>query len=123
MLLVGLIVPIPTYLLHKRFPRAGFEHVFTPVVVAELGFLSVGINSSWMTSLAVAVFSQWYLRKYRGQSPRHADCMSEKLTTCTAKWFRKYNFLLSAALDGGTQVISAVKVIKMWAFADSLLRL
>jgi hypothetical protein len=50
---------------------------------AELGFLSVGINSSVFTSFALAIFSQYYLRKYR------------------ATWFRKYNFLLSAALDGG----------------------
>ncbi|KAH9889084.1 OPT oligopeptide transporter [Cubamyces lactineus] len=87
MLIAGLGVPIPFWLLHRKWPRAGFNYVFTPVVVAELGFLSVGINSSWMTSLAIAVFSQWYLRKYR---PR---------------WFRKYNFLLSAALDGGTQIM------------------
>ncbi|CDO68155.1 hypothetical protein BN946_scf184938.g7 [Trametes cinnabarina] len=87
MLIAGLGVPIPFWLAHRRWPKAGFNHVFTPVVVAELGYLSVGINSSWMTSLAVAIFSQWYLRKYR---PR---------------WFRKYNFLLSAALDGGTQIM------------------
>ncbi|KZT69481.1 OPT superfamily oligopeptide transporter [Daedalea quercina L-15889] len=87
MLIAGLGVPIPFWIAHRLWPRAGFNYVFTPVVVAELGFLSVGINSSWMTSLAVAVFSQWYLRKYR---PR---------------WFRKYNFLLSAALDGGTQIM------------------
>ena len=35
----------------------------------------------------LAVFSQYYLRRYR---PR---------------WFRKYNFLMSAALDGGTQIM------------------
>ncbi|TFY51641.1 hypothetical protein EVJ58_g10458 [Rhodofomes roseus] len=87
MLIAGLAVPIPFFIAHRLWPRAGFNYVFTPVVVAELGYLSVGINSSWMTSLAVAVFSQWYLRKYR---PR---------------WFRKYNFLLSAALDGGTQIM------------------
>ncbi|KAI0691079.1 OPT oligopeptide transporter [Cerioporus squamosus] len=87
MLLAGLAVPIPFYLAHRFWPKAGFNMVFTPVLVAELGYLSVGINSSWMTSLAVAIFSQWYLRKYR---PR---------------WFRKYNFLLSAALDGGTQIM------------------
>ena len=87
MLLAGLAVPIPFYIAHRLWPKAGFNYVFTPVVVAELGYLSVGINSSWMTSLAVAVFSQWYLRTRR---PR---------------WFRKYNFLLSAALDGGTQIM------------------
>ena len=49
--------------------------------------MSVGINSSVFTSFVLAVFSQYYLRKYR------------------ATWFRKYNFLLSAALDGGTQIM------------------
>ena len=87
MIIAGLVVPFPTYFAHRRWPRLGFNYIFTPVVVAELGYLSVGINSSWMTSLALAIFSQWYLRKRR---PR---------------WFRKYNFLLSAALDGGTQIM------------------
>ena len=58
-----------------------------PHLAAELGFLSVGINSSVFTSFVLAVFSQYYLRRYR------------------ATWFRKYNFLLSAALDGGTQIM------------------
>ncbi|KAE9392770.1 OPT superfamily oligopeptide transporter [Gymnopus androsaceus JB14] len=39
------------------------------------------------TTFLMAIFSQFYLRKYR------------------PGWFRKYNFLLSAALDGGTQVM------------------
>ncbi|KAF7351814.1 OPT oligopeptide transporter [Mycena venus] len=87
MLLVGLLFPIPFWLLHKRYPKVGFNLVFTPVLTAELGFLAVGINSSVFTSFLLAVFSQYYLRKYR------------------ATWFRKYNFLLSAALDGGTSVM------------------
>ncbi|RDB30180.1 Oligopeptide transporter 3 [Hypsizygus marmoreus] len=87
MLLAGLGFPIPFWLLHKKYPKFGFNYVFTPVLVAELGFLSVGINSSVFTSFCLAVFSQYYLRKYR------------------ATWFRKYNFLMSAALDGGTSVM------------------
>ncbi|KAI0824845.1 hypothetical protein BC628DRAFT_1277980, partial [Trametes gibbosa] len=88
MLIAGLAVPIPFYIAHRLWPKVRFDYVFTPVVVAELGFLSVGIDSSWMTSLALAVFSQWYLR--------------------TRRPFRKYNFLLSAAPDGGTQIIVLV---------------
>lgn len=87
MLIAGLGFPIPFYLAHKRWPKFGFNFVFTPILVAELGFLSVGINSSVFTSFLLAVFSQYYLRRYR------------------ATWFRKYNFLLSAALDGGTQIM------------------
>ncbi|KAJ7606213.1 OPT oligopeptide transporter [Roridomyces roridus] len=87
MLLVGLLIPFPTWYLHKRFPKFGFQNVFTPVLTAELGYLSVGINSSVFTSFLLAIFSQYYLRKYR------------------ATWFRKYNFLMSAALDGGTAIM------------------
>ncbi|KAF8801509.1 hypothetical protein BYT27DRAFT_7114855, partial [Phlegmacium glaucopus] len=48
-----------------------------------------GINSSLFTSFLLAIYSQYYLRKYH------------------ATWFRKYNsvFLLSAALDGGTSIM------------------
>ena len=80
MLLVGLGFPIPFWLLHKKYPRFGFNYVFTPILVgelpclccplhwlkcklAELGFLSVGINSSVFTSFLLAIFSQYYLRK------------------------------------------------------------
>ncbi|KAF5368291.1 hypothetical protein D9757_010530 [Collybiopsis confluens] len=87
MLLVGLLVPIPLWLLHKKWPKFGFNFVFTPILVAELGLLSVGINSSVFSTLLVSLFSQYYLRKYH------------------ATWFRKYNFLLSAALDGGTMIM------------------
>ncbi|KAI0797406.1 OPT oligopeptide transporter [Irpex lacteus] len=87
MLIAGLGFPIIPWYLHQRYPKFGWNKIFTPVLVAELGILSVGINSSLFTSFLLALFSQWYLRKYR------------------ATWFRKYNFLLSAALDGGTQIM------------------
>jgi len=80
MLLVGLGFPVPFWLLHKKYPSFGFNYVFTPILVgelpclccplhwlkcklAELGFLSVGINSSVFTSFLLAIFSQYYLRK------------------------------------------------------------
>ncbi|TFK24179.1 peptide transporter MTD1 [Coprinopsis marcescibilis] len=86
-ILIGLAVPIPFWLIHRRWPKANADKAVTPVLCWTLGYLSVGINSSVFTTFSLAVFSQYYLRKHR---PR---------------WFRKYNFLLSAALDGGTQVM------------------
>ena len=80
-----------------------------------IGFLGVGINSAVFMTFALAVFSQYYLRRYR---PR---------------WFRKYNFLLSAALDGGTQVMvfvftfavggasGTVRTMPFWALVSSRL--
>ncbi|KAF8147837.1 peptide transporter MTD1 [Crassisporium funariophilum] len=86
-ILIGLAVPIPFWIVHRFYPRLGANHVVTPILCWTLGYLSVGINSSVFTTFCLAVFSQYYLRKYR------------------PGWFRKYNFLLSAALDGGTQVM------------------
>ncbi|KAJ6631858.1 peptide transporter MTD1 [Mycena sp. CBHHK59/15] len=86
-ILIGLLVPVPFWILHRYFPKLGANHVMTPILCWTLGYLSVGINTSVFTTFLLAVFSQYYLRRYR---PR---------------WFRKYNFLLSAALDGGTQVM------------------
>ncbi|EJD06348.1 peptide transporter MTD1 [Fomitiporia mediterranea MF3/22] len=86
-ILIGLAVPVPLWLVHQKFPNLGANRVVTPVLCWTLGYLSVGINTSVFTTFLLALFSQYYLRKYR---PR---------------WFRKYNFLLSAALDGGTQVM------------------
>jgi len=84
--LLGLVALIPFWLIHKRFPKLGADKVVTPILCWTLGYLSVGINSSVFTSFLLAVISQYYLRRYR------------------PVWFRKYN-LLSAALDGGTQVM------------------
>jgi len=86
-ILIGLVIPLPFWILHRYFPKLGANHVFTPIICWCLGYLSVGINTSVFSTFLLAVFSQFYLRRYR---PR---------------WFRKYNFLLSAALDGGTQVM------------------
>lgn len=86
-ILIGLAIPLPFWLIHQKFPKIGADKVVTPIMCWTLGYLSVGINSSVFTTFCLAVFSQYYLRVYR---PR---------------WFRKYNFLLSAALDGGTQVM------------------
>ncbi|KAF8801788.1 peptide transporter MTD1 [Phlegmacium glaucopus] len=86
-ILVGLAVPIPFWVIHRIYPKSKAKFVVTPILCWTLGYLSVGINSSTFTMFLMAIFSQYYLRKKR------------------PGWFRKYNFLLSAALDGGTQVM------------------
>lgn len=85
--LPGFLVPIPFYLLHKRFPNAGFNNVNCAVVTLYLSWLCVGINSSLMAFFFFGLTSQMYIRK------RYPML------------FVKYNYLVSAALDGGTSVI------------------
>ncbi|GAA5846140.1 hypothetical protein JCM11251_002285, partial [Rhodosporidiobolus azoricus] len=93
---IGLTVPLPFYALHRIFLKINFGTVVSPIMGVFwsrlpccwcLGYLSIGINSSVFTTMLLAITSQFYLRKYR------------------ATWFRKYNYLMSAALDGGTQFL------------------
>jgi len=59
-----------------------------------IGWLCVGINSSIFSYFGVAYLSQWWLRtRYPG-------------------WFVKYNYILAAALDGGTQVRTILPLLR-----------
>ncbi|KLO16064.1 OPT oligopeptide transporter [Schizopora paradoxa] len=84
---LGLIVPVPFWLVHKKYPSLRLDYLYTPVICYYIGWLCVGINSSILSYFSIAWFSQWFLR------------------TRYPKWFVKYNYILGAALDGGTQVM------------------
>ena len=62
----------------------------------SIGWLSVGINASALCLFSVGFISQWWMR------------------TRYPRWFAKYNYILAAALDGGTQVQSA-RILPMLA--------
>lgn len=85
--LVGLFVPVPFWVLHRYWPKLRADYLYTPVICFFIGWLCVGINSSILSYFAVAFLSQWWLR------------------TRYPRWFAKYNYIVGAALDGGTQVM------------------
>lgn len=89
-LAIGFFLPLPFYFAHKLWPGWNFDKFSVPVIMQYSCYLSVGINTSVNPSMAIGVFSQWYMRTRR---PR---------------LFTKYNYIVSAALDGGTQVISFI---------------
>lgn len=89
---VGFGVPIPFYLMYRFAPGKlrGWRPLMllnTPIILWYMGWLFVGINASILSYFVLGFFAQFYLRKYKPQL------------------FIKYNYLLSAALDGGTQVL------------------
>jgi len=86
-LAIGLVLPVPFWLLHKKFPKAGFNYVIMPIVTQYSAWLTVGINTSIMFSVLIGIFTQYFVRR---RYPR---------------WFSKYNYIVSGALDGGTQVM------------------
>ena len=85
--LVGFIVPVPFWLLYRYTKIEFFRYVNLGIILWYMGWLFVGVNSSIGSYFILGIGAQWYLRKYYPQ------------------FFVKYNYLVSAALDGGTQVI------------------
>jgi hypothetical protein len=84
---IGFFLPLPFYFAHRAFPKVGFNYVVTPVISWYLGYLSVGINSSVMVAFGLGFHVQFYVRRrYPG-------------------WFLKYNYILSAAISGGTELL------------------
>ncbi|KAG1858150.1 OPT oligopeptide transporter protein-domain-containing protein [Suillus subluteus] len=84
---LGLFIPVPFWVIHRYWPRLRADYLYTPIIAYYIGWLCVGINSANLSYFAVAFLSQWWLR------------------TRYPRWFAKYNYIVGAALDGGTQVM------------------
>lgn len=85
--LIGFLMPLPFYFAAKFMPKVKiFAYLNTPVIFWYMGFLFVGVNSGLTTYFAAGFAAQFVLRVYYPHI------------------FVKYNYLISAAMDGGTQV-------------------
>ncbi|OSD07818.1 OPT oligopeptide transporter [Trametes coccinea BRFM310] len=89
---IGLLFPIPFWIVHKLAPKGsviarGAEYIITPIVALYVGYLPYSVNGQWWSCFVIGFMSQVWARSRR------------------PKWFKKYNYLTSAALDGGSQVI------------------
>jgi len=86
-LAIGIIAPLPFWLLHKKLPKLRLDTLNTSIIATWAGWLSVGINSSLMPYFVFGLFSQGYLRRYK------------------VVLFAKYNLIVTAAIGGGVQII------------------
>ncbi|KAJ7784362.1 OPT oligopeptide transporter protein-domain-containing protein [Mycena metata] len=89
---LGLFMPLPFWLVWKfsdpKSRLAKFmKYLNLPIILLYIGWLPYSVNGQWTSCMIIGVYSQWWLRTRR------------------PKWFAKYNYILSAALDGGSQVI------------------
>ena len=88
--LIGIAAPFPLWFAHKLFPKLHLDYWNTAIISTHLGSLSHGTHSGYLFHYLVGFFSQLYLRKYR------------------TNWFIKYNYILSAGMDGGAAVLSFI---------------
>lgn len=86
-IVVGLALPILHWSMIKLFPRLKGLPINTAIISAYAGINYYG-NTSWIwSSIAVGIFSQLWLRR--------------RLPGI----YNKYNYLIGAALDGGSQLV------------------
>ncbi|KAH9946487.1 OPT oligopeptide transporter protein-domain-containing protein [Amylocystis lapponica] len=89
---IGFAFPVPFWLAH-RYARPGSRvaraarYINTPIVALYAGYLPYSVNGQWWSCFVIGFAAQWWARSRR------------------PVWFKKYNYLTSAALDGGSQVI------------------
>ncbi|EGG05649.1 putative oligopeptide transporter [Melampsora larici-populina 98AG31] len=84
--IIGFLVPIPLFLLHKWKPKAGFNRLNVPLFTSSLFNCIKGATSGRMTAMFIGLYTQWFLKRHH------------------SSWYQKYNYIISAALDGGTEL-------------------
>jgi OPT family oligopeptide transporter len=85
--LVGFAIPFPFWIINRYRPHIFWRYINLSIICWYMGYLFVGINSAILMYFLLGFVAQWWLRK------RHPV------------FFVKYNYIVSAALDGGTQVM------------------
>lgn len=65
--LLGFIIPLPFYFLHRLFPRWQFDYWNTAIIAYNIGILEIGVNSSTLSYFVVgkSLFLQRYRRDLR----------------------------------------------------------
>lgn len=105
---LGLFFPIPFWLLHHYTKKGSWisraaAYINTPIIALYIGYLPYSVNGQWWSCVVIGFAAQWWARSRR------------------PKWFKKYNYLTSAALDGGSQVILFI-LVRFFLSAFRLLR-
>ncbi|PPR06785.1 hypothetical protein CVT24_011285 [Panaeolus cyanescens] len=89
-LVIGMVPTTLQWLICKRWPKIGpveVQSVMLPIIYQYSAWMSVGVNSTITSSIIVGLVSQLWLRRYH------------------PGWYKKYNYILGGALDGGAQVM------------------
>ncbi|KAI8459070.1 oligopeptide transporter 4 [Phakopsora pachyrhizi] len=88
---VGAILPIPFYLMTKRWPNSWLKYVNLPVLLLGACWIPPATPINYSSYILVGFIFQYVLRRTK------------------FRWWSKYNFVLSAGLDVGT-VIGAIVI-------------
>jgi len=89
-LLVGAFLPIPFYFLARRWPQSWLRWVNIPVMLTGASYIPPGSGINYSSWFIVGFIFQYWMRRHR------------------FRWWSKFNFVMSAALDGGTIIAGII---------------
>ncbi|KAI8321886.1 OPT family small oligopeptide transporter [Martensiomyces pterosporus] len=89
-LLIGFLIPIPVYLIYRWRPQSWIRYVHIPVFMLGPGPYPPAPTSELPTWVAIGVVFNGVIKRYH------------------AKWWRKFNYVLSAGLDSGVAIAALV---------------
>ncbi|KAI8445089.1 putative oligopeptide transporter [Phakopsora pachyrhizi] len=83
----GLLLPFPGFIADKIWPDHRYDVINTPLFTGSIASGYSGATAGKLVNIIIGLMSQFWARKFK------------------PKWFHKYNYVCSAALDGGAQVV------------------
>ncbi|KAL0058232.1 hypothetical protein AAF712_015099 [Marasmius tenuissimus] len=89
-LVIGMVPTTIQWLISRRWPVIGgvrVSSIILPIIWNFASWMASGVTSMMTTTIAVGLVSQLWLRRYH------------------PGWYKKYNYILGGALDGGAQVM------------------
>jgi hypothetical protein len=100
--LIGALSPFPAYLLAKRFRWPFLQYVNVPVMLSAMVLIppASGINYSSWAAVGFVFRKSLYLQKLC----KLTFGLEFLLRRYRFRWWAKYNFVTSAALDTGTVI-------------------
>ncbi|KAF7971648.1 hypothetical protein HWV62_20692 [Athelia sp. TMB] len=89
-LLFGMVPTVLQWLIYKRWPSIGpvkVDSIILPVIYLYSALMAFGVNSFVLSTILVGMLSQLWLRRHH------------------PGWYKRYNYILGGALDGGSQLM------------------
>jgi OPT family small oligopeptide transporter len=88
--LIGLLLPIPFWLLSKRYPNSWVKYIHLPLIFNSTGMMPPAVPLNFSMWFAAGFIFMFYIHRY------HND------------WWVKYNYITSAAFDSGVAISGIV---------------
>ena len=83
---IGFLLPIPFYFLARRFPLSFWRYINIPIFFAGLGAMPPASGINYISWAATGFIFNYLIRRFH------------------FRWWMRYNYILSAALDSGVGI-------------------